>query len=727
MSETIAKTSFSKTGGPRLSAGGMDQLADALRAGRYGAFEAKSPIAATLFPLLKALDWRGNLRELFEAMPHFANSLNVPDLRNILASLGYKTHSKKLKSLDDLDPRLLPCVVITGGGKPYVLFDKSDRGYAAFGGVEADKLYLDGRRGNYTALLIAQHPVEEKKKKAKSDDSWFGSVVRRFKPIIGRLLIITFFINILALAVPIYIMSLYDQVIPLKATDILLGLSAGVGMALFFDVTLRLLRVRLIAFMGARIEHIVGIAAFSKILNLPPSMTEAAPLGDQVAKIRDFDTLRDVFASLLASVGLDLPFVLIFLIVLGSFAGSLALVPIVMILLYVAIWAFLVPPLRRSVKEASRIKAQRHSFLVEAITNMRTIKEASVERVWSQRFREISATAALAHHKSTQYSFMFQTLGQTVMMGSGLATLAYGIDLALNAEITMGTLIAAMAITWKILSPIQNLFLTFARAEQTKVAIAQIDNLMKLKEEKASNKQASGVERAWIGGINISRVSLRYSANAEPALLGVSFPIAPGEFVAISGPNGSGKSSILRVLLGLHRPQAGQIRLDGVDTRQISPRELRNTIAYVPQQPSLFHGTIAQNLRLGNPIASDEDIELACARAGVWDDILALKDGLTTRVGDQNIWQMNSGLRQRLALARAYVADAPILLLDEPAHALDDKGDQALMVALKELRGTKTIIMVSHRPSHLKLADKLVRFERGTIAKIGTPEQVLAR
>lgn len=726
MNSTASKTAKTRSSGPRLSAGGVDQLADALRAGRYGAFEAKSPVAACLFPLLRTLEWRGNLRELFEAMPHFANSLGIGDLRNILATLGYSTHERTIKNVDSIDERLLPCLIITADDKPYVLYGKTSSGFKAYGGSEADKIELTTVVGPIAAYFITQTHRDVGNAQAKAGESWFMSVVRRFNKTIWRLLLVTFFINVLALALPIYIMTLYDQVIPLQAKDVLLGLSIGVGSALFFDGLLRLLRSRLIAMMAARIEHIVGTTTFRKILSLPPSMTESALLGDQVAKVRDFDSLRDIFSSLLVTVGLDLPFVIVFLVVLTFLAGSLVFVPLAMILFYFIIWMLLVPPLRRAVKEASTVKARRHSFLVEAITNMRTIKEAAVEHVWSQRHRELSATAALMHHKSSQISFLFQTLGQTVMMGSGLAALAYGVYMAMAGDITMGALIASMALTWKILSPAQNLFLTFARAEQTRVAINQVDSLMQLKEEKRADRQASGVERAWQGGISLVRVSLRYSPTSEPALLGVNLSINPGEFLAISGNNGSGKSSILRVVLGLHKPQGGQVRLDGVDVRQIATNELRTAIAYVPQQPSLFHGTIAQNLRLGNPVASDSDLRQACEMAGVWDDIQELDDKLNTRVGDQNIWQMNSGLRQRLALARAYTADSPVLILDEPAHALDDKGDQALMRALSQLRGKQTIIMVSHRPSHLRLADKLVELDRGAVVKMGTPEQVLA-
>jgi ATP-binding cassette subfamily C protein/ATP-binding cassette subfamily C protein LapB len=497
-------------------------------------------------------------------------------------------------------------------------------------------------------------------------------------------------------------------------------------LVLGFDMALKLVRSRLIAFVGARIEHIISVSTFQKILRLPASMTESAPLGDQVAKVRSFDSLRDIFTSVLVTIGLELPFVVIFLAVIGILALPLLIVPVIMIGVYAVIWLVLAPRLRDTVKNASQVKARKHSFLVETISNMRTIREASVEDIWTDRYRNISADSALAHHSTAQISFLFQTLGQSVMFGAGLATLALGVNLAISGALSIGELIASMALVWKVLSPIQNLFLTFARAEQIRVSVDQVNSLMKIREEQGRSKQSSGVIRSWQGGLKFNRVSLRYNAQAEPALLGVNFEVAPGEFLAVSGSNGSGKSSILRVFLGLQAPQGGQVTLDGVDIRQIAPPELRTAMSYVPQQTKLFHGTIAQNLRLGNPTARNSEMYEACELAGVLEDIEALQNGFETRVGDQNIWQMNSGLRQRLALARAYIADAPVILMDEPAHALDDKGDAVLMKTLQKLKHNKTIVMVSHRPSHLKLADKLILLNQGIVTDMGAPDKIMA-
>ncbi len=708
----------------RLSTVATDQLASALQQGSLGAFEAKSEYAGALMPLLQALGWRGSMRELAEALPHFADTLELNDLRNILASLGYKTISRALEAGDELDERLFPNLLIESDGNVKVLTTRDG----------ADIQLFDCRRQQtftvaaselsgkvYLVTLAEDDEITEKETK----DNWAASVLRRFKSSLWQLLTMTFILNLMSLIVPLFIMTLYDQVIPSHSIRVLGWLGVGLLLAFGFETVIRLFRAKLIAFVGARIEHTVAVNAFRQILHLPANMTETAPLGSQVARIRGFDGMRDIFTSVLATVILELPFVLIFIGVIAWLGGMLALIPIVMALLFAVVWFTLGPSLKRAVATASTLKATRHSFLVEAISNMRALKELSAETVWLERYRELSATTSVAHHKTAQLSFVFQSIAQSIMMIAGLSAIVGGVMLVLAGDLTIGGMIAISALIWRVLSPVQNLFLTLARATQIKVSIGQVNQLMRMQNEDDGSAVTSGMERHWDGEISLQRVSFRYHQLAEPALLGVTLDIKPGEMIAVSGPNGAGKSSILRLILSLHRPQAGQITIDGLDIRQINPAQFRQAVAYVPQQVHLFHGTIAQNLRLANPVASDEDLISACRLSGLEAEVNNLPDGLNTRIGDQAISQLNAGFKQKLSLARAYVKKASIILMDEPAMMLDNEGDAALMDALRTIKGSATIIMISHRPSHIKIADKLVLMNQGTIAAMGPPEAVM--
>ncbi len=709
--------------GPALKAL-SDSLASALQEGSLGAFEAKSGFAACMLPLLQAIGWKGNVLELAQSLPHFVNNIDLQDLRNILAKLGFTTLERPSESADELDSRLMPCLFVTEDGDVYVLERRDEDGTLVFDGSDG-KYHTRSISEMKGHAYIAQAYDPTKADALQEKENWLYRVFRRFKPVIWRLVGMTFLLNILSLVGPFFIMAVYDQVIPSESGSVLLGITIGALMAIAMDMMIRTYRARAIALIGARLEYTLSTGAFAKILSLPSHMTESSPLGSQVARLKDFDSFRELFTSLLFTVVLELPFVFFFLFVIWAFAGALVLVPIVMVLLFAVLWFLLGPKLQRAVRNASVSKAERHGFLVETVSNLRTIKEGRAEKIWSERYRNLSAEAASAHKEIVTQSFLFQTLGQMVMTLAGLATIGFGVLVVIAGEVSVGGLIATMALVWRVLAPIQNLFLTLARASQIKVAVNQVNTLMRMGSEESESRISSGSERSWKGSVSLQRVSFRYSQIAEPSLLGVSFQARAGEMVAITGPNGAGKSTLLRLILGLYKPQAGQVTLDGMDIRQLPEVELRRAISYVPQSVRLFHGSIAQNLRLANPIASHEDMREACRIAGILDVVEAMEEGFDTRVGDQRVWHLNAGLRQKIALARAFIKDSPILLLDEPAQNLDDAGDRALIEAIKSQKGKRTIIMVTHRPSHIRLADRLVVLNKGSLAAMGAPETVL--
>jgi ATP-binding cassette subfamily C protein/ATP-binding cassette subfamily C protein LapB len=301
--------------------------------------------------------------------------------------------------------------------------------------------------------------------------------------------------------------------------------------------------------------------------------------------------------------------------------------------------------------------------------------------------------------------------------------MALGALQVIDGDMSMGGLIAVMALGWRALSPIQSGFLALGRVEQIRSAIRQIDNLMRVPIERVPGTVPP--RRTILGGITFSFVSHRYNAESDPVLFGVNFDIKPGEVVALTGHNGSGKSTAAKLAAGLYRSQTGAVLIDGVDIRQIDPIDLRQSIAFVPQVSHFFYGTISQNMRLAVPAATDEEIEAATLEARVHDEILALPEGYATRLSEQTLSALPSGFKQKLALARAYVREAPILILDEPGQALDEAGDQALMETIERLRGTTTVIIVTHRPSHMRIADRLIVMNAGKVQFDGKPEEFL--
>jgi len=399
-------------------------------------------------------------------------------------------------------------------------------------------------------------------------------------------------------------------------------------------------------------------------------------------------------------------------------------VPISLMVVFAIMAAITIPLTKLRVSATGEIRAKRQSFLIEMVTKHRSIREAHAEETWLARFKTISAESSQTHFKSSQLNLTIQTITQILVMTAGIATLGVGTMLVLEAEMTIGALIAVMALVWRVLSPIQSTFLSMNRLEQVKQSFVQVNALMRLKLEREPGKLPS-IYRKFEGAISFARVGFRYTPKSEPALMGLSLDIAPGQIVAITGDSGAGKSTMLKLLTGLYLPQAGAVLVDGLDLRQLDMGELRHAIGYVPQKAVFFHGTIKQNLRMAHPGASDEEITQACEDAGLFDYSEVLPEGLDTRLNDAFQRQMPDGLKQRLTLARAYVKNAPIYLLDEPGNNLDRDGDLRLMRKLTSMRGRASVVIVTHRPSHMRLADRVIYLQNGTVVHDGKPEQVL--
>lgn len=685
-----------------------------------GGFSAASDLAACLLPLLKALGWKGDPRHVAESLPHFANELDLTGLRNVMAQLNYSSRPARV-DLAEIDSRLLPCLFLPDTGPAVVVKAKDAIGAEVFDSASGAPLRLENLKVRGTAYFFtAMGDV------APNRNGWFRGVLERFRPLFWQAFFVTLFLNVMALATPIFVMNIYDKVIGTNSMPLLTALCIGVGMALVFDAILRAVRARILAFIGARLDNIMGNNIFQHILSLPPGFTERATIGAQVARIKDFESVREFFTGPLATVFMELPFAIFYFAIIFMLGGVIALVPVIATFLFVIGGYLVMPVVRKNVSIASRAASRRQEFLIETLGKMRAVKLAAAEHNWTKRYRDMSARAAYGGFKNGIFAALITTGSNILIVSSGLATIATGVLGVIDGTMTTGGLIAAMMLVWRVLGPLQTAFTLIQRVEQVRGSITQIDQLMNLKPERDPRAMVAPLKNLK-GRVSFSRVSLRYSNDADPALVGVSFDIEPGEVVAVTGRNGSGKSTIIKLMMGLYAPQAGSVRIDNSDMRQIDPLELRHAIGYVPQVCNLFFGTIAQNLRLAQPTATDSDIRWACEMADVWDEIMALPRGMETRVGDSNIDHLPTSFVQKLSLARCYLKRSPLMLFDEPVNGLDFEGDRQFMQAVEFFRGQSTIFMVTHRPSHLRFADKILVFDGGYLRLAGPADEVRAR
>lgn len=714
MSDTAMAAAIETLPPPEL--GGRDDLWSSV-----DALTTRTDLSICLPPLLKALHWNGNARHAAESLPHFTDELDITGLRNTMALLRFE--SRMLESrLDALDRRLLPCLFLPEG-LPAVVAIRREGGSILIFDAEAEtyrEIPVPDWPG--TAYLFSRRDETEVRQR-QSRLGWFATIAARFRGLAGRALAITLALNLLALITPLFVMSVYDRVLPTASLSTLASLAVGVIIAIVGDLALRTIRGRLVSHIGMRLDMLIGIAILQKILSLPAAFVERATVGAQITRLRDFENVREFFTGPLAFVLFELPFAAVFIVALAFVAGPVAFVPVGAMVLFLLLAMLLSPLVRLTVARTARADAIRQEFLTQMVSGMRAIRYASAADLWSGRHREMSARACLAGFQAGLVSALINNLAHALMVAAGVATVSFGVLRVFEGSMTAGALIAAMILVWRVLAPLQTGFVMISRLTQVRSSILQIDALMNLRAEHDLDAALPAL-RKLRGSVAFSHVSIRYTADAEPALVGIELAVNPGEVVAIVGPTGAGKSTILKLILGLYAPQAGSIRLDGTDIRQLDPARLRCRIGYLPQGCGFFYGTLAQNLRLAEPTATERDLHAAAEQAGMLADILALPQGFATRIGDAVTQQLPASFRQQLGLARAFLKKGPILLLDEPGNGLDFRGDEALVATIARMKGTTTVFMVTHRPSHLRLADKILWLEAGRIKAFGPTTEV---
>lgn len=698
-----------------------------------GETEGLDGLAACVIPFLSALDWRGDARQVAEALPHAVEEIDLVDFRNVMARLGLSVHTAEMR-LGVACSRFAPCVFLPRSGAPLVVM--SANGDDAWAFDSADGTYRDlplggpkgaqagGRHG--LAIFVARRDAVDRPEPPGASRQWLGEVTFRFRKLIYAALAITFGMSLLGLIAPLGIMAIYVAVLPRDAATTIPYLTAAVLACLLAEAGLRQARASIQAHIAGRVDYLVATEAFERVLRIPAALTTTATVGDQAARLRSFQSIREVFVSPMTAVVLEAPFLPIYIAVIAAVAGWVAVVPVAALLVYVAFGALLMRGVKRKTDAAGQLRSDRHAFLVEMLRQMPAIKQLGAEKIWQDRFRALSGRTAFASFEASRANFAVQDLSHVVMVSSGIATMALAVYLILTGDLHSGVLITVMALTWRVLSPIQGGLRFISQLEKVWTTARQLNALMRIPTE--SQGEGCNLERRIVfGGIECHNVSLRFGRKAEPALLGVNFKIKWGEFVVVAGSSGSGKSTLMKALLRLHDPQTGSILIDGVDIRQVAPPELRRSIGYAPQYPKMMYGTIAQNMRLYEPSATTEELEDVCRELGILEMVQSLPEGFDTRFGDQTVNRLPPGFLNCFSVAAALLRRPAILLLDEAHDGLDGEMEAKFLACVKRLRGKTTIVMSTHRPSHMRMADRILLLDEGRLVENAPPAEAMER
>lgn len=678
-----------------------------------------SDLSHCLLPLLHTLGWSGSSREFSQALPHLADHVDISYFFGAMVNLGYKARYFN-NSFKGFDNRLLPCVFISEKEPALaVLATTEEGGYKVFNSATQQEEVLASLPKGSGEVYVFQ-PLEEA---ANNKTTFVKEFFWKFRKHISLVFIITLISTLLAIAPSLFVRSVFDKVIPSEDMSMAVFLLLGALLAILVSWLLNLLRGRLMAYIGGRIEYVLGNAIFERIIKLPLTSLSGTSVSQQIGRIKSLERFRDLFLGPLATLIFDLPASVILLItiyLINPYAAGIILLAIVA---FSALIFISRASIKRAADNTSEAAGKKNELIDESLGKMNSLRTLGSRTTWMKRFRNLSGKAVYEENTESNVQKKVATASQLISSFTGLAVLVTTALMVIHGKITGGTIMATMILTWRLISPLQNLFTALTGWSRIQKNIMQVNQLMRLPQESdGHNPEASRFVNK--GAIEFSRVSFRYAADLDPALLGISFKVPVKKLVGITGPDGAGKSTLLALISRLHYAQAGSIRIDTIDTRQISADYLRTLISYMPQKCDVFYGTIAQNLRLVHPSATDEELHWAIEMAGLKDDIDRMDEGINTRIYSSKVELMSSGFKQRLSLARTILKPASIVLLDEPGNGMDNAGEEALMRCINWLHGRVTLILVTPRPSHLRMADHILYMENNTITARGTYAEV---
>jgi ATP-binding cassette, subfamily C, bacterial LapB len=552
---------------------------------------------------------------------------------------------------------------------------------------------------------------------------WFWGAMWDNLPLYRDVLAAAFLINVFAIVIPFFTLSVYDRVVPNNAFETLWTLAAGVVIVIIADFGLRMVRGYVLDAAGKRVDVDLSALIMERVLGMQ-MVNRPASAGSFAANLRAFESVRDFITSTTVTAFIDLPFAIIFLVLILWLGWPMA-IPLLIGMAGLVIYALMLQPKMQELTETTyRATATRNSTLIESLVGLETIKaqcaEGIMQRKWEHSVAYLARVGAELRYLSSSVVNGSASVQQLVTV----SMVVVGVYLISERLLSMGALIACVMLSSRALAPFSQIAGLLTQYQNAAMALSALDKVVAQPVERPDN--ATFVRRERIQGeIEFNRVTFSYPGqDAVEVLREISFRIKPGEHVGIIGKVGSGKSTINRLVLGLYQPSGGSIKIDGVDIRQLDPAEVRKSIGYVPQDVTLFYGTLRENITVGMPYVEDHGILQAAEMAGLQDMIGNHPKGFDMQIGERGE-SLSGGQRQSVAIARALVHEPTMLLLDEPSSAMDHSTEDALKKRLANYSKDRTMLLVTHRNSLLDLVDRLIVIDRGTIVADGPKQQVI--
>lgn len=634
------------------------------------------------------------------------------------------------RQLHEISKLTLPAVLLLKEGQACVLVGKDEDQWRLIlpesgeGEIEISQDELEEIYDGYVIFSRPSFKFDERTENytVPKSEHWFWSVLKHSWSLYAEVLVASLLTNIFALVTPLYVMNIYDRVVPNQAFETLWVLTIGAGIVVLFDFIMKTLRAYFLDVAGKQVDVILTASIFEKVMGIK---TAARPqsVGRLANNFQEFEIFRDFITSATITTLIDLPFAILFLVVITWLGGPVVLVPVLIAPIIILIALILQRPLHSIIQKTFRVASQKHATLIEALNGIDTIKMMGAEGKMQRRWEQIIGEQSQLGLKSKMLTTVIVNQAAFFQQLAYFGVVVVGVYLISDRYMTTGALIACAILTNRVLAPLGQIAGLITRYHHASNALAGVDSVMNLPQERPVGKNY--VRRPeFKGAIEFREVDFTYPEQEVSALNKVSFRIEPGEHVGIIGRIGSGKSTIEKLLLGIYEPTQGSIWIDGVDMQQIDPADLRSNIGYVPQDVVLFHGSVRDNIVMAAPHVDDSAMLHAAELAGVSEFVNRHPRGFDMSVSEGGA-SLSGGQRQSIAVARAFLLSPPILLLDEPSSALDNRSEENLKQQIEKNMKNQTLVLVTHRASMLTMVNRLIVMDGGKVIADGPKAQVL--
>jgi subfamily B ATP-binding cassette protein HlyB/CyaB len=552
---------------------------------------------------------------------------------------------------------------------------------------------------------------------------WFLAAVMRYRRVLSEVLVASVALQLLGLATPLFFQVVVDKVLVHRGFSTLDVVVAGMAIALTFEVLLGGIRTYLFSHTANRIDVELGARTYRHLLALPLGYFGARRVGDSVARVRELEGIRQFMTGSTLTLAIDLTFGSLYLALIFWYAPLIGWVVTASIPLYVLISLLTTPVLRQRIDERFRRGAENQALLVESVTGIETIKAMAVEPGMQRRWEAQLASYVGAAFSAMRVGIVATQAATLVSRLTTLLVLYVGAHAVIRGDLTIGELVAVNMLAGQIATPVLRLAQLWQDFQQARISVERVGDILNSPAE--PRRIASAPPPMLAGAVTFEEVRFRYRIEAPPALDGLSLHLPAGHILGIVGPSGSGKSTVARLVQRLYVPEAGRVLIDGIDAAMLDPAWLRRQVGLVLQDSMLFRGSVHENIALSNPGMTIDRVVAAARLAGAYDFIAALPQGFETEVGERGA-TLSGGQRQRIAIARMLATDPRILIFDEATSALDLESEQAIQQNMQAICQGRTVIIIAHRLSALRMADRIVTVEGGRIVEDGNHATLLA-